>query len=89
MVDLRFMTLRIDGKFEGSFVVSKSTRIWWILTWAFKSTEVIFHDTEKWCKIWRKTDLWFGKWHEEYGQLSLQHLKNLKIGTLMGSFYLK
>ena len=19
----------------------------------------------EWCKIWRKTDLWFGKWHEE------------------------
>ena len=25
--------------------------------------EVMFHDTEKWCKIWRKTDLWFGKWY--------------------------
>ena len=22
---------------------------------------VIFHDTREWCKIWRKTDLWFGK----------------------------
>ena len=22
---------------------------------------VIFHDTEEWCKTWRKTDLWFGK----------------------------
>ena len=31
---------------------------------------VIFHDTEEWCKIWRKTDLWFGKWHEEFGKLS-------------------
>ena len=28
---------------------------------------VIFHDTRKWCKIWRKTDLWFGKLHEEFG----------------------
>ena len=25
---------------------------------------VIFLDTEGWCKIWRKTDLWFGKWPE-------------------------
>ena len=22
------------------------------------------HDTKECCKIWRKTDLWFGKWHE-------------------------
>ena len=65
------------------FVVSKMTRIWWILTWALeilkiftligsfcakyitfdlkKYRGVIFHDTTKWFKIWRKTDLWFGK----------------------------
>ena len=24
---------------------------------------VIFHDTRVWCKIWRKTDLLFRKWH--------------------------
>ena len=36
---------------------------------------VIFHDTEEWCKIWRKTDLWFGKWHEEFGKFSPEHLK--------------
>ena len=22
---------------------------------------VIFHETREWCKIWRKTDFWFGK----------------------------
>ena len=27
---------------------------------------VVFHDNEGWYKIWRKTDLRFGKWHEEY-----------------------
>ena len=26
---------------------------------------VIFHGTEKSCKVWRKSDLWFGKWHEQ------------------------
>ena len=31
-----------------------------------KSRGVIFHDTEGWCQIWRKTDLWFGKWLEEF-----------------------
>ena len=37
---------------------------------------VIFHDTEKWCKIWRKANLWFGTWHQEYDKFSLGHLKN-------------
>ena len=26
---------------------------------------VMFDDTVYWCKIWRKTDLYFQKWHEE------------------------
>ena len=41
---------------------------------------VIFHDTERWCKIWRKTDLWFGKWYEEYGKFSPEQLKVSKLG---------
>ena len=41
---------------------------------------VIFHDTEEWCKIWRKIDLWFGKWHEEFGKFSPEHLKVSKLG---------
>ena len=40
---------------------------------------VIFHDTEESCKIWRKTDLWFGKWHEEFGKFSSEHLKVSKL----------
>ena len=50
---------------------------------------VIFHDTEEWCKIWRKTDLWFGKWHEEFGKFSPEHSKISKICTLMGCFWPK
>ena len=41
---------------------------------------VIFHDTKQWCKIWRKFDLWFGKWHEEYGKFLSEHLKVLNLG---------
>ena len=41
---------------------------------------VIFHDTEEWCNIWRKTDLKFRKWHEEYGKFSPEHLKVSKLG---------
>ena len=32
------------------------------------------------------TDLWFGKWHEGYGQFSPEHLKVLNLRFLMGSF---
>ena len=31
---------------------------------------VFFDDTGESCKIWRKTDLWLGKWHEEFGKFS-------------------
>ena len=37
------------------------------------------HGTEEWCKIWRKIDLWFGKWHEEYGKFSPEQLKVSKL----------
>ena len=49
------------------------------LSWK-KYRGVLFHDTRVWCKIWRKTDLWFGKWHEEYGKFSPEHLKVSKLG---------
>ena len=41
---------------------------------------VIVHDIEEWCKIWIKTELWFGKWHEEFGKFSLEHSKVSKLG---------
>ena len=41
---------------------------------------VIFHDTEGWFKIWRKTDLWFGKSHQEYGKFSPEYLKVSALG---------
>ena len=31
-----------------------------------KNRGVICHDTEELCEIWRKTDWWFGKWHEKF-----------------------
>ena len=47
---------------------------------------VIFHDTEEWCKIWRKTDLLLGKWHEEFGKFSPEHLKVSKLGLWWDPF---
>ena len=40
---------------------------------------VIFHDIEESCKIWRKTDLPFGKRHEESDRFSLEHSKVSKL----------
>ena len=40
---------------------------------------VIFHDTKEWCKIWRKTDSWLGKWHEQFWIFSQEHTKVSKF----------
>ena len=37
---------------------------------------VIFHDTKKSWKIWRKTGLWSWKWHEEFCNFSQERLKS-------------
>ena len=50
---------------------------------------VIFHDTEESLKIWRKSGLWFGKWHEEFGRFSPEHSKISKICFLMSCFWPK
>ena len=47
---------------------------------------VIFRDTEDWCKIWRKTDMWFGKWDEEIDKFSPDHLKVSKFGLWWDPF---
>ena len=53
-----------------------------------KYREIIFYDTKKWYKIWRKTDLWFEKWHEEFGifspaQLAQQCCHNVVTTSLL------
>ena len=52
---------------------SKVSKIYTLMSYFWPIFELkkyrgaLFHDTRLWCKIWRKTDLWFGKWHEEFG----------------------
>ena len=46
----------------------------------------IVHDTRVWYKISRKTDLWFGKWHEEFGKFSPEHMKFSKLGLSLDPF---
>ena len=55
-----------------------------------KYRTVMFHDTEEWCKVWRKTDLWFQKRHEEFGEFSLKHSKAQKFhcdGLFLSNVY--
>ena len=41
---------------------------------------VMFDSSQGWYKIWKKTDLCFQKWHEEFGKFSPEHLKVSKLG---------
>ena len=51
-----------------------------------KYRRVIFSDPKEGCKIWRKTNLWFGNWHEEFDKFSPEHLKFPKLGLWLDPF---
>ena len=47
--------------------------------WAKKRYRGILLDgTEYWCNIWRKSDLYFQKWHEEFSKFSPEHVRKSK-----------
>ena len=50
---------------------------------------VICHDNEEWCKIWRRIDLSFKNWHEEFGKFWSKHLNISKVCTFIGFFWTK
>ena len=50
---------------------------------------VMFGGIEYWCNIWRKTDLCFQKWHEEFDKFWPKLSKISKICALMGFFLTK
>ena len=57
-----------------------------------KYRRVMFHDTEEWCKAWRKTDSWFNKWHEAFGEFSPNHSKVWKFhcgGLFLSKLYMR
>ena len=77
------------------FVVSKMTGIWWNLTQALKNLKNFHFDWFLFCKVYnvwpktvqmsyvqRKTDLWFGKWHEQFGKFLPEHLKFSRLRLL-------
>ena len=91
--DLLFQKWQEFGEFW--FKHSKVSKIWTLIgpfrakyiTFGLKKYRgVIFHDTEESCKIWRKNDLWFGKWHEEFGKFSPEHWKVSKLGLSWDPF---
>ena len=51
---------------------------------------VMFDSTEYWCKIWRKTDFCFQKWHKEFGKFSPETWKSQNLdfdGILLNPKY--
>ena len=48
--------------------------------------EVLCHDNEEWCKIWRGIDLPFQNWNQEFDEYWPEHLTIEKICSLIGSF---
>ena len=57
----------VHSKVSKNFTLMGSFWAKYILFELKKYRGVIFHDTEEWCKIWRKTDLSFVKCDEEFG----------------------
>ena len=84
--------IRNSTNFDSSTWVSKSyslTGCFWpkyIMFVLKRYRGVIFHDTRESCKIWRKTDLWFRKWHEKFGKILPEQTKVSKLGLLLGYF---
>ena len=81
--ELCVMTMKNDSKFEQEFTFQFKIDIRYlkictimgsfcpkyIMFELSKCRVVMFNDTECWCKIWRKTDMSFQKWHDEFGKL--------------------
>ena len=88
------MTLKNDEKSEEELTCHFKINIhfngcFWLKYIMFelkKYRGVIFHDTREWCKIWRNSDLWFGKWCQEFHKFLSEHMKISKLGLFLGCF---
>ena len=81
-----FRSLTVDVKFHQICTLISSFSWKYIKFQLKKYRGITSHDTEKLCKIWRKTDFLFQKW-QEFGEFWSEHSKVSKICTLMGSFW--
>ena len=52
---------------------------------------MISHDTDEWCKVWRKIGSWLQKWHDEFGKFNRSSGKseNLHFDVLLFSITYK
>ena len=57
--------------------------------WAKTYRGVIFDCSEDWCKIWRQTDLYFLKRHEEFGKFLPEYVRKSKIWDFFWLFLSK
>ena len=81
--DISPLTLPLGGLFIASLSLLFLDLRGWQCGYGLSPTrhaKACFHDTEGWCKIWKKTNLWFGKWHEEYGKFPSEQFKVSKLG---------
>ena len=51
-----------------------------------KNRRVMSHDTEKWCKVWRKTESWFQKMTWEIWWILMRAVESLKIYPFLDCF---
>ena len=47
----------------------------------------VFHDTEEWCKIWKKAELSFGEWHKKFDKFWPEHSKVSTTFTLLCPYW--
>ena len=52
------------------------------IVWAGKVRRTLESDA----KFEKRIEWWFGKWHEEFGKISPEHMKVSKLGLLLGPF---
>ena len=51
-----------------------------------KNRRVMSHDTEKWCKVWRKTESWFQKMTWGIWWILMRAVESLKIYPFLDCF---
>ena len=75
-----------QSKVSKCFTLMVSFWAKYILLELKKYRRFIYHGTEEWCKICRKTNLWFGKWHKKFSKFSPEHSKVSKLGRCWDPF---
>ena len=67
----RILTRELENKVHNVWA-KKITK--YIMFELKKYREVLLDGTKYWCNIWRKPDLCFQKWHEEFSHFSPEHV---------------